>query len=67
MGSSRDHLLSMTVLLKDIEKGRQPWATVWNGWCSARHLPAMLVQESFLGTEDWLVAMSAIAAVPRQL
>ncbi|KAI3433421.1 hypothetical protein D9Q98_003236 [Chlorella vulgaris] len=62
-GSSKDHLLSVTVLLKDIEKGSQPWAAIWNRWCSPSCLPAALVQESFLGSEDRLVAVSATAAL----
>lgn len=66
VGSSRDHLVSLTVLLKDIVAGREPFAATWKGWCSRLALPALTVQESYLGTEEMLVAVSAIAAVPKQ-
>jgi enamine deaminase RidA (YjgF/YER057c/UK114 family) len=65
-GSSREHLVSMTVLLKDIELGSRPWTSVWNAWVNPRHLPAMVMLETFLGTEDQLLGVSAVTVVPSQ-
>lgn len=66
VGSTREHLVSVTVLLKDIELGSRPWASVWNAWVYPGHLPAVVKMESFLGTEDQLIGLSAMAVVPTQ-
>ena len=65
-GSSRDHLVSVTVLLKDSEVGRAPFAAAWNRFVSAHALPALTVHESFLGREELLVSVTGMAAVPSQ-
>ena len=48
-GSSKDCLLAVTVLLKDLPVGRRPWAAAWNKWANPSALPAMTLVESYLG------------------
>lgn len=48
-GSSKDCLLAVTVLLKDLPVGRRPWAAAWNKWANPAALPAMTLLESYLG------------------
>jgi hypothetical protein len=65
MCSSRDYLLSVQVFMRDVVAGRKPFIAAWNGWCNRRALPALSVQESYLGEDQVLIAVAAVAAVPR--
>lgn len=44
-GTSKDHLLSVTWLLKDLPYGKDPISDVWNRWVNPRALPALTMQE----------------------
>ncbi|PRW58661.1 endoribonuclease L-PSP [Chlorella sorokiniana] len=63
-GSSKDCLLAVTVLLKDLPVGRKPFAAAFNQWVDAKALPAMTLLESYLGRDEILVSVAATAAVP---
>jgi hypothetical protein len=63
-GSSRGHLVSLQVLLKDVDAGLPPFAAAFKAWVSPLALPAVVPQESYLGVEDVLISVAATAAVP---
>lgn len=48
-GTSKDCLLAVTVLLKDLPVGRKPFAAAFNEWVDPKALPAMTLLESYLG------------------
>ncbi|GAB4822797.1 hypothetical protein N2152v2_009843 [Parachlorella kessleri] len=66
VGSSKQHLINVTVMLREVDKGSPPFGEVWNQWVNVAALPAMFIFESYMDREA-LVAVTAQAAVPPQI
>jgi enamine deaminase RidA (YjgF/YER057c/UK114 family) len=61
-GSSREHILSATIYLKEI-KDFDGMNQVWDQWISQGHAPARACIEAKLARPDLLVEISVIAAI----
>eukprot|EP00887_Chlorella_sp_A99_P005817 scaffold1.g5817.t1 len=65
-GSSKELLVQLTVSMKNMEEGGQAFQQAWDSWAPQHALPALTVQEAFLGVENRLVALTAVAAAAAQ-
>ncbi|KAK9907439.1 hypothetical protein WJX75_003727 [Coccomyxa subellipsoidea] len=66
-GTSKNHLLKATVLLKDIALGADVFNAVWEKWINPQHAPARTTFEASLIHPELLVEVDAIAALPANL
>lgn len=55
-------MLQVDVKMKDIEEGFAPFTNVWNKWLGSAPNPCLDISESFLGTHDKLISVSAVVA-----
>lgn len=62
-GSSREHLLSATIYLRDIAQHFALMNEVWNDWVPEGHAPARACVEARMARPQLLVEISVIAAV----
>lgn len=60
-GSSRDHLLSATIWLADMD-GFAEMNAVWDAWIAGHPAPARATGEARLATPDYLVEIIIVAA-----
>lgn len=61
-GSSKQHLLSVTIYLKEIALFDR-MNSVWQNWVDPEHLPARCTVQATLGLPELLVEFSVTAAV----
>jgi len=62
-GSSREHILSATIYLKDIAQHFALMNEVWNDWVPDGHAPARACVQALMAREALLVEISIVAAV----
>lgn len=62
-GSSREHLLSATVYLRDIDNHFALMNEVWNEWVPDGHAPARACVEAHMARSALLVEISIVAAL----
>jgi enamine deaminase RidA (YjgF/YER057c/UK114 family) len=62
-GSSRDHMLSCTIFLRDIGRDFAPMNEVWNAWLADHEKPARACVEANMAREAILIEICVIAAV----
>ena len=62
-GSSKEHILSATVYLRDIDNHFALMNEVWNAWVPTGHAPARACVEAHMARASLLVEISVIAAV----
>ena len=60
-GSSREHMLSATIYIKDMKYFAEMNA-VWDAWVPEGHAPARACVEASMAREELLVEISVIAA-----
>ena len=60
-GSDKEHILSVTIYLKDIERDFAGMNTVWDRWLPEGVAPARATVEARMCEPDILVEMSVIA------
>ena len=65
-GSSREHLLSATIYLRDIDNHFALMNEVWNAWVPDGHAPARACVEAHMARPGLLVEICVIAAVATQ-
>lgn len=61
-GSSREHLLSATIYLKDIAD-YDAMNAVWDAWVPTGHAPARACVQAAIAEPEYLVEISVVAAV----
>ncbi len=62
VGSSREHMLSATIYVKDMSLFAEMNA-VWDNWVPAGHAPARACVEAKMASPELLVEISVVAAV----
>ena len=62
-GSDREHLLSATVYLRDIDNHFGLMNEVWNDWVPDGHAPARACVEAHMARSALLVEISVVAAI----
>lgn len=62
-GSDKEHILSVTIYLKDIEKYFADMNSVYDAWTVDGYEPARACVEAKMAREQLLVEMSVVAAV----
>lgn len=62
-GSDREHLLSATIYLRDIDNDFAPMNDVWNAWVPTGHAPARACVEAHMARSKLLVEICVTAAV----
>lgn len=60
-GSSREHMLSATVYLRDM-KYFEEFNAVWNAWVPQGHAPARACVQAYMARENVLCEVSIVAA-----
>ncbi|MEM9203619.1 MAG: RidA family protein [Actinomycetota bacterium] len=63
-GTTRAHLLSATIYLRDIDNHFAPMNEVWNAWVPDGHAPARACVEAHMARPGLLVEICVIAAIP---
>ncbi|KAK9805232.1 hypothetical protein WJX72_007495 [[Myrmecia] bisecta] len=63
-GCSAQHLLTVTVLLKNADEGQQAFMGVWSAWADRDQPPAMTIQQGASGG-DVLVAVQGMFSLPQ--
>lgn len=63
-GTDREHLLSATIYLRDIDHDFAAMNEVWNAWVPTGHAPARACVEAHMARSGLLVEVSVIAALP---
>jgi len=63
-GTDRNHLLSATIYLRDIDNHFALMNEVWNAWVPTGHAPARACVEAHMARSALLVEISIVAAVP---
>jgi len=63
-GTNREHLLSATVYLRDIDNHFALMNEVWNDWVPTGHAPARACVEAHMARSALLVEITVIAALP---
>lgn len=61
-GSSREHILSATIYLKDMSTDFVGMNAVWDAWVPEGHAPARACVQASMAREELLVEISVIAA-----
>ena len=62
-GSDKEHILSATIYLRDIDNHFGLMNEVWNAWVPTGHAPARACVEAHMARSSLLVEISVIAAV----
>jgi len=62
-GSDREHLLSVSIFLRDIDNDFAPMNEVWNAWVPEGHAPARACVEAHMARSRLLVEICVTAAV----
>ena len=62
-GSSREHILSATIYLRDIANHFALMNEVWNAWVPEGHAPARACVQAHMARAALLVEISIVAAV----
>jgi enamine deaminase RidA (YjgF/YER057c/UK114 family) len=62
-GSNKEHILSATIYLRDIDNHFGLMNEVWNAWVPTGHAPARACVEAHMARASLLVEISVIAAV----
>lgn len=62
-GTSREHLLSATVYLRDIDNDFAAMNEVWNAWVPDGHAPARACVEAHMARSALLVEITVTAAI----
>lgn len=62
-GTTKEHLLSATIYLRDIANDFAPMNDVWNDWVPTGHAPARACVEARMARSQLLVEISIVAAV----
>ena len=62
-GSSKEHLLSATIYLRDIANHFALMNEVWNAWVPTGHAPARACVQAHMARAALLVEISIVAAV----
>jgi len=62
-GSDREHLLSATIYLRDIDNHFALMNEVWNAWVPEGHAPARACVEAHMARSALLVEICVIAAI----
>ena len=63
-GTDREHLLSATIFLRDIDNHFAPMNEVWNSWVPEGHAPARACVEAHMARSALLVEICVVAASP---
>jgi len=63
-GTDREHLLSATIFLRDIDNHFALMNEVWNAWVPDGHAPARACVEAHMARSALLVEICVIAALP---
>ena len=63
-GTSREHLLTATIYLRDIDNHFALMNEVWNAWVPTGHAPARACVEAHMARPALLVEISVTAALP---
>lgn len=63
-GTDREHLLSATIYLRDIDNHFALMNEVWNAWVPDGHAPARACVEAHMARSGLLIEISVIAALP---
>lgn len=64
VGTDREHLLSATIFLRDIDNHFALMNEVWNAWVPDGHAPARACVEAHMARSALLVEICVIAALP---
>ena len=62
-GSSRDHMLSVTIFLNNIDRDFATMNVVWNAWLENNERPARACVQASMAREAILIEVCVIAAV----
>lgn len=62
-GSDKDHLLSVQIWLKDIQRDFADMNDAWDAWINSDHAPARATAQCEMGAPDVLIEIIATAAV----
>ena len=62
-GSDRDHMLSVTIFLRDIDQDFAPMNVVWNKWLENNERPARACVQANMAREAILIEVCVVAAV----
>ena len=62
-GSDRDHMLSCTIFLRDIDRDFAPMNLVWNDWIANNEKPARACVQAHMAREAILIEICVVAAV----
>ena len=63
-GTDREHLLSTTIYLRDIDNHFALMNEVWNAWMPSGHAPARACVEAHMARSGLLVEICVVAALP---
>ena len=63
-GTDREHLLSATIFLRDIDNHFSLMNEVWNAWVPTDHAPARACVEAHMARSPLLVEICVTAAIP---
>ena len=63
-GTTREHLLSATIFLRDIDNHFALMNEVWNAWVPDGHAPARACVEAHMARPGLLVEICVTAAIP---
>ena len=63
-GTTREHLLSATIFLRDIDNHFALMNEVWNAWVPDGHAPARACVEAHMARAGLLVEICVTAAIP---
>ncbi|KAL7545307.1 hypothetical protein ACHAWF_008661 [Thalassiosira exigua] len=64
-GTSKSHILSASIWLKDIERDFKDMNEVWNGWVDPENKPVRATVEARLARPQLLIEVQVTAAVPK--
>uniref|UniRef100_A0A7S1BKH0 Uncharacterized protein n=1 Tax=Corethron hystrix TaxID=216773 RepID=A0A7S1BKH0_9STRA len=64
-GTTRAHLLSATIWLRDIERDFKGMNSVWNEWVDSENKPVRATVQSSMAREAILVEIQVVAAMPQ--
>ena len=65
-GTDREHLLSATIFLRDIDNHFARMNEVWNAWVPDGHAPARACVEAHMARSALLVEICVTAALPER-
>jgi len=63
-GTDREHLISATIFLRDIDNHFALMNEVWNAWVPDGHAPARACVEAHMARSALLVEICVVAAIP---